>query len=562
MSISDPSLQSPPTLADVISRLSRMDGLAPQRRKDLTTSLRRVAQFLGESPDAITADPASLRDRLALLSAAAVGVSQQRWRNIRSLAAAALDLAGARMVRRRIRGQDLPASWAELLGRIGNRYERARLSRLASYCSVSGIAPEQVDDAVIKAFGDALKTSLINRPKQVHRDACLAWNRSADKVPGWPATTLRVPDNSRTYALPITAYPASFKADLDAWMDHLAGKDLFSETGQRPASPTTLRSNRLLVLQFAAAVVLSGRNDAVRLTSLKDLIDLEVAKAGLSFLWERSGRKKTGHLHHYGQLLVKIAKHWVKVPTAQLMQIQALSKHIAPGHSGITPRNRVKLRQFNDETNIRRLLSLPQMTVRALPPTGLLSYGQAIQLQSALAIAILLAAPMRVKNLANLTLDRHLLQGQPGGARHLIVPADEVKNRVGLEFMLPTAVQGMLEVYLLRARPALLTGPSNYLFPTRRGGAKPEAQLSIQIKKAIARQAGLDLNAHGFRHLAAKLFLQHHPGEYETVRLLLGHKNLATTVRAYCDLEQGDALRRYDQLIDSYLRRRETDHAA
>ena len=51
------------------------------------------------------------------------------------------------------------------------------------------------------------------------------------------------------------------------------------------------------------------------------------------------------------------------------------------------------------------------------------------------------------------------------------------------------------------------------------------------------------------------LFLAAHPGEYETVRLLLGHKDLNTTVKAYCGLEQADALRRYDALIDRYRKK-------
>jgi hypothetical protein len=48
------------------------------------------------------------------------------------------------------------------------------------------------------------------------------------------------------------------------------------------------------------------------------------------------------------------------------------------------------------------------------------------------------------------------------------------------------------------------------------------------------------------------LYLKAHPGEYETVRLLLGHTSLAVTVRAYCGLERSDAVRRYDSLIDTY----------
>ena len=36
------------------------------------------------------------------------------------------------------------------------------------------------------------------------------------------------------------------------------------------------------------------------------------------------------------------------------------------------------------------------------------------------------------------------------------------------------------------------------------------------------------------------------------MRLLLGHKSLVTTVRSYCGLEQSDAMRRYDAVLDRY----------
>jgi integrase len=91
-----------------------------------------------------------------------------------------------------------------------------------------------------------------------------------------------------------------------------------------------------------------------------------------------------------------------------------------------------------------------------------------------------------------------------------------------------------------------------FLFPARKGGAKTPKQLSEQIKRTLRQETGIVLNPHAFRHLSAKLFLAAHPGEYETVRLLLGHKSLNTTTQYYSGLEQADALRRYDALIDSY----------
>ena len=95
-----------------------------------------------------------------------------------------------------------------------------------------------------------------------------------------------------------------------------------------------------------------------------------------------------------------------------------------------------------------------------------------------------------------------------------------------------------MEVYFSRCRPVLPGDPDGFLFPARKGGAKTPAQLAAQIKSAITRETGIDLNAHAFRHLAALLFLRDHLGEYGTTRLILGHRSVSTTAKAYCGLEQ------------------------
>ena len=559
MSANPASLSPPETLQATIERIQAMNHLAPQRRQDLCSALRRLANLIGQPANNIPAAPALLRQKLTLFTPAGAGVTPRRWQNIKALVSAALDMCGAKMVRRR--HGSLPPAWAELMGRVKDRYERSRLSRLASHCAARGIEPLQVDDSVAASFGaQLLQDSLIDRPKQVHRDACLAWNRSADSIPGWPGQHLTVPDHRRTYALPLAAYPLSFAADLEAWLHHLSGEDLFGETARRPCAPATLLTNRRLALQFAAALVHTGR-DPASITSLADFVTIDAAKAGLSYFWERAGREKTAHLHHYGMLLVKLAKHWAKVSPEQLVQLQAMCHRIDPGHTGMTPRNRARLRQFTDTANVTRLVGLPRAIQRALPNFEPLGYEAAIQLQSAVGIAVLLAAPMRIKNLASLTLDRHLLQTREGGPAHLVLPRQEVKNKAALEFPLPPEVVALIQTYIRHALPVLAGGPCHFLFPARSGGTKPEAQLSVQLKKAIARHAGLDLNVHAFRHLASMLFLRRHPGEYQTVSLLLGHKSLATTVRAYCGLEDIDAFRRYDQLIDGYRQHRQASHA-
>jgi integrase len=169
---------------------------------------------------------------------------------------------------------------------------------------------------------------------------------------------------------------------------------------------------------------------------------------------------------------------------------------------------------------------------------------------------------MRIKNLAALRLDRHLVQARVGGARHIVIPAQEVKNHEPLAFEVSASLGKILDAYLARGRPILAEEASSFLFPARQGGAKTPAQLAAQIKRMIAQETGIDLNAHAFRHLAATLFLREHPGEYESAKQMLGHKSQKTTVKAYCALEQADALRRLDALIDRHRTPRGTPHHA
>jgi integrase len=61
---------------------------------------------------------------------------------------------------------------------------------------------------------------------------------------------------------------------------------------------------------------------------------------------------------------------------------------------------------------------------------------------------------------------------------------------------------------------------------------------------------------HQFRHTAAKRFLKEYPGQYETLRRLLGHKDIGTTIKSYCSSEQESDYLRFDEMIEDNLRRR------
>ena len=321
-----------------------------------------------------------------------------------------------------------------------------------------------------------------------------------DSIEGWPATRLTVPNRKRDYALPASAYPPSFGADVAAYLDHQARGDLFGGSGRGPASPITLRDFRFRLFQMAAALVKSGR-DPQTIRSLADLVQPEALKTALSFFWTRNGARKTSQLHGFALTAIKIAKHYVKLPAEQIAELQKIRREVDPKETGMTPRNRARLRQFDDPENLR-LIDLPQAIVRALPRQGAPSYAQAMRVQSALAISILTTAPMRVKNLASLRLGRHVVQTRPGGARHIVIPAEEVKNRTPLAFEVCNALGAVMDVYFARCRPLLLGDSEGFLFPARKGGAKTPGTLAEQIKRTLRQETGIDLNAHAFRHLS------------------------------------------------------------
>jgi integrase len=174
-------------------------------------------------------------------------------------------------------------------------------------------------------------------------------------------------------------------------------------------------------------------------------------------------------------------------------------------------------------------------------------------IQTALAIELLLNAPLRIQNLASIDLDRHLPEvgGRGHQAVHLRFPAAEVKNSNDLEFPLMTESVELLKIYLDEWRPLLTSGASRLLFPGKVSGQnKGKGALSSQIKELVHSYTRLDMPAHRFRHAAGKIFLERHPGQYEVIRQLLGRRDISTTIALYAGAESATAAHHRGGLLD------------
>lgn len=539
------------TLAEVITALQADPSLAPTRRRDLCSAVRRVAGMLARDPARLPASLPEIRRALAGITPARAGISTKTFQNLRSDLLAALRHVGAN----RHPGTAHPPfspPWRALYERLPGKRLQNGLSRLIRFCSALGIEPEQVDDGVMDQFMIFVREhTLARKPNDIHRCTCRIWNEATNCVPGWPQVMLSVPDyRAPRTTLPLSAFPAPFQAEVDRYLDWLTNPDPFDDSRPRRAlRPRTLALRRKQIELAASAWVKRG-NPPEALSSLADLVQLETVKEILRHYLSRNEPITPAFLNSLAQALFSIAKDWVGVDEAHLEGLRNVRRRLPPVLAGMTDKNRAVLRQFEDGETLRRLLFLPQQLLAEARKIGANSERAAIKAQLAVAIELLLMAPIRMSNLIAIRVGEELIRpgGRTGNYRLVIDPA-ETKNAEPIEFALPPELSELIDIYLQQFHPLLTRPDTPYLFPAKASGHKAQQTLSQQLQGKLLERLGFKMTPHQFRHLSAWLYLRRHPGNFVTVQKLLGHKNIKTTINFYAKLDTAMAARHYDALI-------------
>jgi integrase len=529
------------TLADAILALPEA-GLPARRRQEIASALRTIARALDRPPELILAEPRHLWARLKEIAPRAIGISPRRWNNIRSLACRGLGLVQPMSPGRNV--NPLSDSWDALLNALQSRWVRTALSRLMRFCSAAGIEPSAVNETTFAEFRAHLGYTLKD-PDAVFREMVRAWRSAQHAVDEWPRVVVTVPDRRKRWTLPWTTFPQSLKQHCDAWLERLSGSDPFEEAPIRPVRASTLERREWQIRAFASSLVLRGR-DPGTLISLADLVEIENFKEGLRFFIDRSGRKRTGFIRELACILTAIARHHLGFDKVKLAEIAKINRRLEIDRCGLTEKNRARLRQFDDPDNVVALLRLPEKLMRIAernrnPRTG------ALQAQTATAIEILIAALLRISNLADLDLERDLIRH--GKQLHIVLAAEQVKGGEPLEYPLPAPTVELIERYLDKFRPRLAPPRCTALFPGKGGRAKAIGTLRKQISDTVHSYTGLKMNPHLFRHAMSKIFLDQNPGQYEVVRRVLAHKSIDTTNSYYTGLETAAAVRHFDNTI-------------
>ncbi|MGO9398574.1 MAG: tyrosine-type recombinase/integrase [Xanthobacteraceae bacterium] len=540
-----------PCFLDLITAIEQAKDLPEQTRRQWACSVRQIAKWLGRPAAAVPARWPAVRIPVAQLHHARVGVTSKTLANHRSNVRAALRWFGKEQGVPQ-RGARLSPEWARFLQQL-ERSIRQRLYNLARYCSARGTGPNSVDDTL---FDEYWRHRAENTGRATNNTAkrfmVRAWNGCLAAMDGPPLQRLTEPP-IKSAEPAWEKFPAGLRRDID---DYLAGLSRPHRTlnGQRiqPCRPSTIAYRRAELVAFCRTAVKLGV-PIESLNCLGSLLHPDVAERVLDYYWRKNGDEpKTGTID-LGWKILRMAQRTGCLDQSALDRLDdmraALQQH---RREGMTPKNLQLIRQVLTEGVWSEVVSLPKALMRqARLAKDHAPIKAAVMAQLAVAIAIETFAPIRLRNLISIELGKNLIK--PGGLNTpywLVFPNYDVKNRVDLNFKFDEPLTDLIAEYVDEYRPILLRGAnSNWLFPGENGEAKNGLLFSKQITERIQKAVGLRITVHQFRHAAAAIYLKHHPGNYEAVRRVLGHRSLATTVKFYCGLETIAASEQFRRLI-------------
>jgi integrase len=523
------------------------------RRRDLLSGLNTLARVMDIELSHIRATPKAVRTLLTSRAAAELGLTERRWRNIRSSVVSAVRKFGAvpsNITQRAL----INAEWTDLLGRVIAKHHRHGLARLARFCSAMAISPEAVDRATLLGFYEALVAEdLVWNPRTKLKHTIAVWNICHRQAPDWPDIRLASPFERDVITFPLEHFPDSFRVDLEAWCARLLSPDPMDPSAPpRPVKAITVNAKTALVLRFASALVRRKVLPIEEVTDLRVLVtDVERFKGGLRYFLDRFEGQSNAYIANIADTLRAIAKHYVEVPGEVYEAIESICRRLRPPRNdGLKAKNRERLRQFDDPKNVARLLTFPQEEAeRGRKLTN--PYRAAKCYERAVTVSLLIATCLRIQNLRTIRLDIDL--SRSGGRCFLSIPGERVKNGMNLDFELPADTAALIDEYLRTHRPHLRGAEGPYLFPGRDGGPRPYTTISQDIETSLRKRAGLTMNAHLFRHATAKIVIERDPGLAFVLSRHLGHKTINMTMQAYLGTEGRAAARSIDRVIKAAM---------
>jgi integrase len=545
------------TLADVLDLIDQT-GVTGTRRRDMVSAVKRVCEMAGTVPASVRAEPSILKDMLSRIRPAAHDVSAKSYSNLRSLLAAALQLAGVIDPSGRGSARRHP-EWGPVLQALADDQRLSNgLAAFANWCADQDVSPDDVDDTAVQGFLTWLEAKTLHpKPRDLVRGVPKFWNEARTKFNSWPATKLtalsfKVPAKHLNWS----DLSASFQQDAQAYLALRASSDVFDArpgAPKRPLAATTLRQHREHLRLAASIVVQNGEVIA----SPADLVMPERFKSILRHSYNQANREPNAFVLGLAKTLIQVAQYHTGATSQEIGELKRLAGNLPPVPFDLTTKNKTLLRQLESQRLRAKLLFLPEQLMGEVAKDLESGRVRFVKAQVAIAIDIVLALPLRPQNLSSLSW-RHNFS-EPNGPRSRlllhIAARDTKTKREDIISEVPDEIARRLRWYRRHILPRLGAADVNgSLFVTERGIRKGQATLTKQITEAVMGHIGVHMMPHQFRHFGATSYLEEHPEDFETARAILGHAWSKTT-RIYAGSSSRRASRAYNQYL---LKQRES----
>lgn len=178
-------------------------------------------------------------------------------------------------------------------------------------------------------------------------------------------------------------------------------------------------------------------------------------------------------------------------------------------------------------------------------PVGM---DEAVLYRDGLIIALWAYVPLRHKNYAALEIGRDVIREADKWI--IVIPAEETKTRVAIDFEIPGELQDPIETYLKRVRLRMLRQPLiKALWVSPKGGRLSYSALGPVVTRHSMARLGIRVTPHDVRDAAATTWAITAPDQIGVARDLLGHSDLRMTTKHYNRAKGIEASRAQARLI-------------
>jgi integrase len=525
--------------------------LALERRSRLVAAVTSLARRLGSALSSLPARPELLLKAIQASDLLNSPSGRAAWKKLRPTVRSAIERCGLSKVPGQY-GEPLSKPWQVLAAAMPVSYERYLLSRFMRFQSSSGVHPRDIRQKSANEYHCALASEgLVPQPNGDLRLTCQLWNKASGEVHHWPKTKLLVPNFIKQYTLPFSELPKKLASEIERYLTIRATDDpvdRYGPSGLRSASVDAIRST---LRQHVSILLLSGWKKT-EIDSLAKLALASAVKCSASYLSARTTGRPSRSAAQIASVAASIARHWTVVPHGTQRELDDIRGALSRNPARMSSEHLRLAVQFDDERSVEELLCLPRLLLKsaaALP----FAERAALLVQTALAIEILINAPLKASQLAGLSVESDFRRFEDGRLAIVVAEHRNLRSR-SRTVPLSRECRRIFDTYISRYLNLLTANTAGPLFPGYGNRPKSATVLGRQIKSIAAEFTDLDLRPSAFRVFAAKHYLMHNPGDYSVLAAVLGNWSIDSTKRTYASLSAPSAARAVDHFVEQLAR--------